>query len=71
MEREEGAEFAEELGALFMECSAKTKQGVQAAFEEIVHRMHKQKTVEKASDKAEGGRVGLLEGQSHIPTGCC
>lgn len=33
--KEEGAQFAKENGALFLECSAKTKLGVQQAFEEL------------------------------------
>lgn len=34
---EEGLEYAKELSALYMECSAKTKVGIVAAFEELVH----------------------------------
>lgn len=37
MSKEEGLLFAKGLSALYMECSAKTKVGVQAAFEDLVH----------------------------------
>ena len=33
--RKDGAEFASAHGALFLECSAKTKLGVEQAFEEL------------------------------------
>lgn len=39
MGREEGLELAKDLSALFMESSAKTKAGVMAAFEELVHKI--------------------------------
>lgn len=35
--KEEGLELAKSLSALYMECSAKTKLGITAAFEELVH----------------------------------
>lgn len=35
----EGTEYAKELNALYMECSALTKVGVEAAFEELVHKI--------------------------------
>ena len=34
--REEGSELARSLGTMFFECSAKTKVGVQNAFEELL-----------------------------------
>lgn len=36
---EEGSKLAQELSALFMEASAKSRVGVQAAFEELVHKI--------------------------------
>jgi len=36
---EEGQQLARELSALFMEASAKTRAGVQPAFEELVHKI--------------------------------
>lgn len=37
--REEGVKFAKEKKMLFMECSAKTKLGIQQAFEELVQKV--------------------------------
>lgn len=39
MSKEEGLECAKGLAALYMECSAKTKVGIAAAFEELVHKI--------------------------------
>ncbi|EIW72520.1 hypothetical protein TREMEDRAFT_26769 [Tremella mesenterica DSM 1558] len=36
---EEGKAFAESLGALFMECSAKTNEGIEEAFRELVRKV--------------------------------
>ena len=36
MTRDEGSELARSLGTMFFECSAKTKVGVQNAFEELL-----------------------------------
>ncbi len=46
---EEGQELAKELQALYMESSAKTRVGVLAAFEELVHKiMHTPKVKKEA-----------------------
>jgi Ras-related protein Rab-18 len=37
--RETGAAFARERAMVFIECSAKTKLGIQQAFEELVHKV--------------------------------
>jgi Ras-related protein Rab-18 len=37
--REEGAKFAKQHSMIFIECSAKTKLGVQQAFEELVQKV--------------------------------
>lgn len=37
--REDGLKFARRLAALFIESSAKTKDGVQCAFEELVQKV--------------------------------
>ena len=36
---QEGVNFAKEHGMLFIECSAKTKAGIQQAFEELVQKV--------------------------------
>lgn len=38
--KEEGQRFAKEKKMLFMECSAKTKLGIQLAFEELVQKVN-------------------------------
>ena len=40
MSREEGLKFARKHRMLFIEASAKTKEGVQCAFEELVEKVH-------------------------------
>lgn len=39
MSREEGMKFAKRHRALFIEASAKTKEGVQCAFEELIEKV--------------------------------
>jgi Ras-related protein Rab-18 len=55
----EGQRFAQDLQALFMECSAKTKVGVLAAFEELVRKiidspqvMHRDEATHKKKELA-------------------
>ena len=67
--REEGSEFAQQVGALFMECSAKTREGVVAAFEEIVHRMARQRKSANTGDEKE--TVGLAQTFEGSSGGCC
>ncbi len=40
MSREEGAAFARSKAMVFIECSAKTKLGIQQAFEELVTKVN-------------------------------
>jgi len=40
--REQGSAFARAHGMMFIECSAKTKDGVQQAFHELVQKVHMQ-----------------------------
>mmetsp|Transcript_2058 Transcript_2058/g.3631 ORF Transcript_2058/g.3631 Transcript_2058/m.3631 type:complete len:201 (-) Transcript_2058:177-779(-) len=48
---EEASKFAEENGLIFIETSAKTKVGVQQAFEEIVQKILDSKTIEPKAAK--------------------
>jgi GTPase SAR1 family protein len=43
VEYKEGQEMARKLQTLFLECSAKTKVGVEKAFEELVTKVKKKK----------------------------
>jgi len=56
--REEGIELAKELKALFMECSAKTKVGVQAAFSDLVGKIMRSPAVLAAASAAHGATTG-------------
>lgn len=38
---EEGQKFADRMGTLFVECSAKTNVGVSDAFKELVQQVHR------------------------------
>lgn len=62
--RDEGIEYAKDLSALYMECSAKTKIGVQAAFEELVHKIMTS-PINKTSPK----RTDQLRRLTAIPEG--
>ena len=63
--REEGMKFARKHCMLFIEASAKTKEGVQCAFEELVEKVRAQ--LNKTPYFPEGwdqgwGRFGLRDG---------
>lgn len=72
--REEGMALAQQLGSLFLECSAKTRQNVEQCFEELAL-----KIMEVPSLLEEGSNVGkkkniLKQKQEQRPppkSGCC
>lgn len=76
--RADGEAAAKALSALYMECSAKTRQGVQAAFEELVHAIeHSPRLARRRQTAAAGvsltGRQDLSQGapvQSEGPCAC-
>lgn len=45
--KEEGLALAEELGCLFFECSAKTRENVDRCFEELAQKVWKQSDAER------------------------
>lgn len=61
--REEGAAFAREHGALFIEASAKTTQGVVEAFEELCTKVYETPVLWRKDDAAASGVVNV-EGKS-------
>jgi len=67
--KEEGMSFARRNNMLFMECSAKTKEGVEQAFEELI-----QKAIETQSKKREvpgDDNVELSDSGSNEEGLCC
>eukprot|EP00472_Partenskyella_glossopodia_P008419 CAMPEP_0197541034 /NCGR_PEP_ID=MMETSP1318-20131121/66936_1 /TAXON_ID=552666 /ORGANISM="Partenskyella glossopodia, Strain RCC365" /LENGTH=199 /DNA_ID=CAMNT_0043100165 /DNA_START=1195 /DNA_END=1794 /DNA_ORIENTATION=+ len=66
--KEEGIAFARSNNMLFMECSAKTKQGVQQAFDELI-----QKALETQNKKRDVDRDGdiNLQAESNPEDGLC
>lgn len=78
MSKEEGQLFAQDLSALYMECSAKTKAGIQAAFEELVHTIMHSPKLQQARRDAEAKsahqrlQMSSREEESHdfVNNGC-
>ncbi|KAK8542081.1 hypothetical protein V6N12_014686 [Hibiscus sabdariffa] len=71
--REEGTALAKELGCMFLECSAKTRENVEQCFQELAL-----KIMEVPSFLEEGSAVGKRnilkqkpEGKAHQGRGCC
>ncbi|WWC58621.1 uncharacterized protein I303_101165 [Kwoniella dejecticola CBS 10117] len=69
---EEGKAFAERMGALFIECSAKTRLGVPEAFEELVRRILATPTLYSKSTAAPTRKTEpiRLEEESWTGGGC-
>lgn len=55
----EGEELAKDLAALYMECSAKTRVGIQAAFEELVHTILHSPRLAEARKEAEQSAAAI------------
>ncbi|XP_057535779.1 ras-related protein RABC2a-like [Amaranthus tricolor] len=71
--RDEGVALAQQLGSLFIECSAKTRENVEQCFEELAS-----KIMDVPSLKEEGSNVGKRnilkqkqEQKESAPGGCC
>lgn len=71
---DEGQTLAQDLNALFMEASAKTRAGVQAAFEELVHKiMHTPKVKRESITEtpATAVRIDAPQDDAEGPTCLC
>ncbi|KAJ2725409.1 Ras- protein Rab-18-B [Coemansia sp. Benny D115] len=69
--RAEGAEYARKHQMLFLECSAKTKIGVQQAMEELVARVIETPDLWRKSSPNKGGNVYINDSvQSGLAGGC-
>jgi len=69
--REEGAKFAKQRNMLFIECSAKTRLGVQQAFEELVQKMIEKPTIKKEEvDQKKVHIGGNQEQEQQASFGC-
>lgn len=54
VDKEEGEQLARDLAALYMECSAKTKLGIQAAFDQLVQTiLHSPRLLEARKEAAQ------------------
>ena len=62
--KEEGEKIANECGLMFFECSAKTGENIEHAFNELV-----KKTVENYSKVGQGGEK--LKKKKNSKKGCC
>ena len=74
VQRTEGEQLARELNALYMECSAKTKIGINAAFEELVYTiMHSPRLIalRKEAGQANSPRRFLQTHDENDNTGPC
>ena len=68
--REEGLAFAQATGALFLECSAKTKVCVQQAFEELCFKIYETPVLWKKGAAAKEAQIDLASGGSNNDGAC-
>jgi len=69
--REEGAAFAKQRNMLFIECSAKTRLGIQQAFEELVQRVVDTPTLYGGATPTRGLQVTQEPAKQQEYQGCC
>jgi len=69
--REEGAAFAKQRSMLFIECSAKTRLGIQQAFEELVQRIVDTPTLYGGATPNRGLQVTQAPAKQQEYQGCC
>ncbi|KAL0344675.1 UNVERIFIED_CONTAM: Ras-related protein RABC2a [Sesamum radiatum] len=69
---EEGMALAEELGCLFLECSAKTRENVEQCFEELALKiMEVPRLIEKGSTVVKRNILKQKQEHQRPPTGAC
>eukprot|EP01133_Synstelium_polycarpum_P003731 gene3731-4300_t len=70
--REEGLEFARSKNMFFIECSAKTKTGIQQTFEELAHKILETPSLtEDSSDSKRKGKTVLPQEEESNAQGMC
>jgi len=69
--REEGEEWAKARGMLFMESSAKTKEGIAQVFNEVVTKILENPTLLSNTRPAKAGGRSLNSASSSANSGCC
>jgi Ras-related protein Rab-18 len=68
--REEGLAFAKSKAMVFIECSAKTKLGIQQAFEELVTKILETPSLYEKETKSTG-TVSMNQDSDEQPEGVC
>ena len=68
--REEGRQLARKLNCLFMECSAKTRDGVEEAFQLLIEKVVQSGVLELDDDADKKGRAKLIDGDRKNETKC-